>query len=276
VPRTLISICASAVLASGLLTGCAAPSGPFSADPAATIRAGLADGVPLLHPRVLAAVAHDTSAWTEGLELAGGRLYEGTGLLGQSQLRELDPGTGRVLRSAPVPAGRYGEGITVLGDRIWQLTYTEHVALPWDRRTLTAGAPVPYPYQGWGLCHTADQRLVASDGSDKLRVLAPADLRLLRTVGVRIAGRPLAALNELDCQPGVVWANVYRTSYLVRIDLTSGAVTAVVDASALVPPSVRADPGTEVLNGIASIPGTDQFLLTGKYWPLLYRVDLGS
>jgi glutamine cyclotransferase len=270
-----------------LLTGgCGAPAPSTSeADAAASaassvassaIRAGLAGGVALLRPTVLGTLAHDTDAWTEGLELDGGVLYEGTGLAGRSELRELDPSTGRPLRAAPLPSERYGEGITVFGDRIWQLTYTDHVALPWDRRTLRAGPAVPYPGQGWGLCHTGGDSgtgaLVASDGSDRLRILSGADLRPLGTVGVRIAGRPLPALNELECVPGAVWANVYKTDYLARIDLASGAVTAIVDASALVPASVRAQADFDTLNGIASVPGGDQFLLTGKDWPTIFRV----
>jgi glutaminyl-peptide cyclotransferase len=262
------------------LAGCsapwAAPSPVRSGGPAEVIRAGLADGIPLLRPRVLAQLWHGTDTWTEGLELADGVLYEGTGLPGASQLRELDPSTGRVLRAAAVPNRWYGEGIAVLGGTIWQLTYTDHVALRWDRRTLTPGAPVRYPGEGWGLCHLPDRtgapvQLVASDGSDRLRLLAGADLRQLGSVAVLVAGRPLRGLNGLDCQPDAVWANVYQTDYLVRVDLATGSVTAIVDASALAPPS--ADPESEVLNGIAAVPGTDQFLLTGKYWPTLFRVE---
>jgi len=241
---------------------------------ASAVRAGLADGVPLLHPLVLGTLPHDTGAWTEGLELADGKLYEGTGVAGRSQLRELDPTTGRLLRSAPVPAGEYGEGITVLGDRIWQLTYTDHVALPWDRRTMRGGPPVPYPGQGWGLCHTGGT-LVASDGTDRLRLLSGSDLHQLGSVAVRIAGRPLPSLNSLECLPGTgrgsALANVFETNYLARIDLDTGAVTAIVDASSLVPPSVRGR-SDAVLNGIAAIPDSTEFLLTGKLWPTIYRV----
>jgi glutaminyl-peptide cyclotransferase len=223
------------------------------------------------HPVVLARLPHDPRSWTEGLELAGGVLYEGTGLVGRSELRELDPATGRLLRVAEVPGQRYGEGITVLGERIWQLTYTERVGLPWDRRTLSAGPPVPYPGEGWGLCHDAAGQLIASDGSARLRLLT-RDLRPAGSVEVRIAGRPLPALNELECVPGGVWANVFHTDYLVHISLPSGAVTEVVDASGLTKQVRALDPRSDVLNGIAAIPATDEFVLTGKYWPLMFRV----
>jgi glutaminyl-peptide cyclotransferase len=237
------------------------------------VHAGLAAGVPLLRPDVLARLPHDTDAWTEGLEVAGGRLYESDGLAGRSRLRELDPATGRLLRESPLPGRLYAEGITVLGDRIWQLTYTDHVALPWDRRTLRPGTPLPYPGQGWGLCHLPDGTLLASDGSDRLRHLSGTDLHPLGEVAVHIAGRPLPALNELECLPdGTVWANVYQSDYLVRIASGDGGVLAVLDASALVPDSARQDPTGEVLNGVAALPGSDELLLTGKFWPVLYRV----
>jgi glutaminyl-peptide cyclotransferase len=116
--------------------------------------------------------------------------------------------------------------------------------------------------------------VVASDGSDRLRLLSGADLAPLGTLSVRIGGRPLTGLNELECTPGAVWANVYETDWLVRIDAVSGAVTAAVDATGLLPADERTDTdtGTDVLNGIAAIPGTDEFLLTGKFWPTLFRV----
>jgi len=128
------------------------------------------------------------------------------------------------------------------------------------------------------LCHFGGE-LVASDGSDRLRVLSGADLRELREVPVRIAGRPLVGLNELECTPSGVWANVYPTPWLVRIDPGTGRVGAVVDAAGLLAaanratdPAVVPDARPNVVNGIAAIPGADEFLLTGKFWPTMYRV----
>jgi glutaminyl-peptide cyclotransferase len=268
VTRALVALCCA-----GALVSCGTPAATWDPDLGAdaAIRAGISAGIPVAHPTVLARVPHDSRSWTEGLELSGGLLYEGTGLTGRSELRELDPVTGRVLRIAELPGQRYGEGITVLGDRIWQLTYTERVGLPWDRTTLSAGPPVPYPGEGWGLCHDAAGRMIASDGSPRLRLLT-RDLRPTGSLEVRIAGRPLPALNELECAPDGVWANVFHTDYLVHIALPSGAVTEVVDASALTNEVSGLDSRVDVLNGIAAIPGTDEFLLTGKYWPLIFRV----
>jgi glutaminyl-peptide cyclotransferase len=273
VTRALVTVLLSGLLVTGL-SDCASAAPAPAAGSAAAITAGLADGVPRLHPVVLGTVPHDTSAWTEGLEIDNGTLYESTGLAGRSQLRELDPDTGRLRRASPLPDGLYGEGLTVLGDRIWQLTWQDGVALEWNRSTLTPTRRVPWTGEGWGLCHTADGRVIASDGSDRLRVLSGTDLAPLGSVAVRIAGRPVTGLNELECTPGALWANVYQTDWLVRIDPVSGAVTAAVDAAGLLGADLRA--GTDVLNGIAAIPGTDQFLLTGKFWPTMFRVRFVS
>ncbi|HEY0573543.1 MAG TPA: glutaminyl-peptide cyclotransferase [Pseudonocardia sp.] len=273
VTRALVTVLLSGLLVTGL-SDCASAAPAPAAGSAAAITAGLADGVPRLHLVVLGTVPHDTSAWTEGLEIDNGTLYESTGLAGRSQLRELDPDTGRLRRASPLPDGLYGEGLTVLGDRIWQLTWQDGVALEWNRSTLTPTRRVPWTGEGWGLCHTADGRVIASDGSDRLRVLSGTDLAPLGSVAVRIAGRPVTGLNELECTPGALWANVYQTDWLVRIDPVSGAVTAAVDAAGLLGADLRA--GTDVLNGIAAIPGTDQFLLTGKFWPTMFRVRFVS
>jgi len=272
VTRALVAVLLAPLVGTAL-SGCLPTGSDQAAGRVAAITAGLADGVPRLHPEILGTLPHDRTAWTEGLELDAGVLYESTGLVGQSQLRELDPDTGRLRRARPLPADLYGEGITVLGTRIWQLTWRDGVALEWGSGPAPVARP-PWIGEGWGLCHTADGRVVASDGTDRLRLLSGADLTPLGTLSVRIAGRPLTGLNELECTPGAVWANVYETDWLVRIDATSGAVTSAVDATGLLAGDQRA--GTDVLNGIAAIPGTDEFLLTGKFWPSLFRVRFVS
>lgn len=260
--RALFAVLLTAL--GGMSAGCAA----LSDDP---ITSAVAAGLPVLHPTVIATTEHDTTAWTEGLEIADGVLYEGTGLAGRSELRRLDPATGRVLHSAPLPDNLYGEGITVLHDRIWQLTYRDRLALRWsDGASPSPPSSVPYRGEGWGLCHTADGTLVASDGTDRLRLLSADTLTELGSLAVTVDGRPLAGLNELDCGAGAVWANVYPSDWLARISLPDGTVTAVLDAGRLLPPDLER--GTDVLNGIAAVPGTDQFLLTGKFWPKIYRV----
>jgi glutaminyl-peptide cyclotransferase len=228
-----------------------------------------AAGVAVLRPQVLAAVPHDRAAFTEGLELDGSSLIESTGLTGRSQLRALDPSTGAVRRSVPLPASVFGEGVTVTPTAIWQLTWKDGVAYERDPTTWAVRRAVPLDREGWGICD-AGSRLVTSDGSDHLVFRDPTSFAPMSTVGVTAAGEPVDELNELECTPDGVWANVWHTDDLVRIDPASGRITAVVDAAGLLPPAQRA--GTDVLNGVAAVPGTDEFLLTGKFWPSTFRV----
>jgi glutamine cyclotransferase len=255
-----------------------------------------------LRPEVLAELPHDPAAFTQGFEIDGGVLYEGTGLEGRSELREVDADTGVVRRSVPLPGQLFGEGITVAGDRIWQLTWRDGVALEWDRETLTLRREVPLQGEGWGLCddgggppdghgggppdgHGGEPpdghgggppegqgtRLVRSDGTDRLRFHDPATFAEQGSVAVTLDGAPVAQLNELECVGGQVWANVWQTDRIVRIDPATGQVTAVVDATGLLDPARRA--GADVLNGIAAVPGDDgEFLVTGKLWPVTFRV----
>jgi glutamine cyclotransferase len=247
-----------AALLAVLLTGCSAAAPPAPA------------AVPVLRPEVLAELPHDPTAFTQGFEIDGDVLYEGTGLQGRSQLRELDPGTGTVRRSVPLPGQLFGEGITVAGDRIWQLTWRDGIALEWDRATLQLRRQVPLDGEGWGLC-TDGGRLVRSDGTDRLRFHEPDTFAETGSVAVTLDGGPLTQLNELECVDGQVWANVWQTDRIVRIDPADGRVTAVVDAAGLLDPGQRA--GADVLNGIAAMPDAPgEFLITGKLWPTTFRV----
>jgi glutamine cyclotransferase len=197
-------------------------------------------------------------------------LYEGTGQSGTSQLRELDPQTGAVRRAAAVPGAYFGEGITVVDDRIWQLTWRDGVAVEWDRASLTPLREVAVDGEGWGLCADGD-RLVRSDGSSRLRWHDPATFAETGGVDVTRDGRPVTGLNELECVNGRVWANVWPTDTIVRIDTATGTVDLVVEAAGLREHGIPAD--THVLNGIAHVAGTE-FLLTGKNWPSMFRVRM--
>ena len=225
--------------------------------------------VPVLRPDVLAEVPHDPAAFTQGLELHDGTLYEGTGLEGRSRLQELDPATGAVRRAVPLPGQLFGEGITVVGDRIWQLTWRDGVVLEWDRATLTLRRQLPLDGEGWGLCHDGT-RLVRSDGTDRLRFHDPVTFVETGGVAVRFQEEPVTHLNELECVDGQVWANVWPTDQLVRIDPASGRVTAIVDATGLLDRQRHANEDA-VLNGIAAM-GNGEYLLTGKLWPVSFRV----
>nr|WP_225954213.1 glutaminyl-peptide cyclotransferase [Kibdelosporangium phytohabitans] len=222
-----------------------------------------------LRAEVLAVLPHDSTAFTQGLELDGDRLIEGTGLEGGSSVREVDPRTAEVARKVDLPPPMFGEGLTVAGSKIWQLTWKDGVAIQRDKQTLAEVRRVPYSGEGWGLCMDG-QRLVMSDGSDKLAFRDPESFAQVGEVRVRSAGQPVTRLNELECTPGGVYANVWQTETIVRIDPASGDVTATIDLAGLLPRDERA--GADVLNGIAAVRGTDEFLVTGKLWPKMFRV----
>jgi glutamine cyclotransferase len=219
---------------------------------------------------VLASLPHDTTSFTEGLQRDGTTLWEGTGLAGMSELRELDPDTGALVRSAPLPGKLWGEGIAVTGDTIWQLTYQDGVALLWDKATLKVKKQVALTGEGWGLCYDGN-RLVQSDGSATLRFRNPATFAQTGALTVTLDGKPVPQLNELECAGGQVWANVWPTTQLVRINPASGRVTAKVDGGGLLTPEQAQ--GTDVMNGITWLGG-DEYLVTGKYWPVMLRVRI--
>ena len=245
-------LAATAVLA--ILAGCLA-------------RTHAAPAVPELRATVLAELPHDSTAYSEGLELDGAVLWEATGEAGQSQLRQLDPANGAVRRAVSLPNTYFGEGITVVNDRIWQVTYRDNVAIEWDKGTMTPMREVVTIGEGWGVCWDGN-RLIRSDGSDRLHFHATTDFTETDSITITRDGAPLAGLNELECVSGQVWANVWPTDEIVRIDPSSGVVNAVVDASGLLK---QPRTNSQVLNGIAHISG-DEFLLTGKYWPSAFRV----
>jgi len=264
-----------AVLTVTVLSGCSSgdgaevPAEGGSAQLEEVVTSDSAQSIPVLRPEVLAEVPHDPSAFTQGLELHEGTLYEGTGLEGRSQLRVLDPATGEVQRAESLPGQLFGEGIAVAGDRIWQLTWQDGVVLEWDRATLTLRQQLPLDGEGWGLCNDGT-RLVRSDGTDRLRFHDPVTFAETGSVTVTIDGEPVTQLNELECVDGQVWANVWPSDVLVRIDPASGQVTAAVDAAGLLDPEQRAN-ADAVLNGIAALDN-DEYLLSGKLWPVSFRV----
>jgi len=201
------------------------------------------------------------------LELVDGVLYEGTGLEGQSTMRALDPATGDVRKKVDLPQELFGEGITVVDETIWQITWRNGIAIERDRRTLDEIRRVNYAGEGWGICQD-DKRLIMSDGSAKLTFRDPKTFGETGSVQVTRDGKPLSQLNELECVAGKVWANVWKTDEIIRIDPATGQVTNTYDLSSLKP----SDPGADVLNGIAHVPGTNEFMVTGKNWPTIFRV----
>ena len=196
---------------------------------------------------------HDTGAYTQGLFFSGGRLYESTGQFGESSLRIVDLESGRVERQLDFNSKYFVEGSVILGDKLYVLTWTNRVAYVYDAATLEYVGAYSYPRDGWGL--TSDGKsLIASDGSSRLYFLTP-EFQLERSVNVKMDGRPLRNLNELEWIDGRIWANVYLTDMIVVINPADGTVEASVDCTGLLPRSLRA-PDTDVLNGIALDPPT--------------------
>ena len=256
--RGWAAVVTAAVAVLAIAVGCRSPQVDPDAIPADT----------KLRLTVLAQIPHDPYAFTEGLELDGSNLYESTGHAGQSKLRELDPATGALRRAVPLPANYFGEGLAVVGDRIWQLTYRNGVAIEWDKATLTPVREVKLTGEGWGLCWDG-HRLVQSDGTARLHFHNTSDFAETGSVTVKTRdGKPLTRLNELDCVDGQIWANIFQMDRIVRINPATGLVTAVVDAGGLLD-NTRSE--NQVLNGIAHVDG-QVFLLTGKYWPSIFRV----
>lgn len=223
---------------------------------------------------------HD-STYTQGLEFIddgpdAGLLLESGGQWGESLLRVWDPATGEVVRIHDLDDDLFAEGVTLVGDDVWQLTWQAETAFRYDLDTLTPVEQVGYDGEGWGLCQLGTD-LVMSDGSSTLTFRHPDTFEAMAAVQVTRDGVPVQNLNELECVPGadgdLVWANVYQTTDLLAIDPGSGQVVHTVDASSLVPDDFVGN-NDLVLNGIAYQPDTDRFWLTGKRWPVLYEVEL--
>ncbi|WP_280825724.1 glutaminyl-peptide cyclotransferase [Mycobacterium sp. OTB74] len=229
-----------------------------------------ADPAPVaqLRPTVLDRMYHDPAAFTEGLFLDGTSLYESSGQFGRSQLRELDATSGQLRRAAALPPTYFGEGIADAGDHIWQLTYQNGIAIDWDKAAFTVRREVPLSGDGWGLCRDGD-RLIRSDGSAQLHFHRIDDMAETGSMTVTYNGTQLPGINSLDCSGNEIWANVWPTNHIVRIDATTGSVQAVVNADGLLD-TPHAN-NVDVLNGIVRLDD-DQFLLTGKNWPTMYRV----
>lgn len=227
-----------------------------------------------LRLEVLRRVPHDTSAWTQGLAFDEGRLYEGTGLLGESSLREIDPANGEVLRRVALPDTLFGEGVATLpGKRLLQLSWKSGRAIVWRQEPFSEERTFSYEGEGWGAC-TTEAGIWQSDGTALLRLRDPSDFRVLREVEVRSSQGPVTRLNELECAQGAVYANIWQRPELVRINIETGRVEASLDARTLEAEARAAFPGAEVMNGIAFDEGEGVFWLTGKYWPMYAVVKM--
>ena len=233
---------------------------------------GAAAGAPVVEPRVVARYPHDAQAFTQGLVLDGTTLYESTGLRGRSTVRRVDLITGRDQAMRPLPGQLFGEGLAAEGDRLYQLTWRARRGFVRSRDSLASVAEFTYAGEGWGLARDGS-RLVMSDGTDVLRFVDPSGFVVTGTLAVRDAGEPVSLLNELEVVDGVLYANVWRTTRIARIDLASGEVIDWIELAALVP---RTTPGRRigVANGIAHDAESGRLVVTGKLWPVLYEIEV--
>jgi glutamine cyclotransferase len=224
-----------------------------------------------LHARVIKRYPHQTDAFTQGLVWNDGVMYESTGGTGESSLREVVLETGEVVRLLNSEPALFAEGLALVGDLLFQLTWRNGRALVFHAADFALIREHRYDGEGWGLCHDGKD-LVMSDGSDRLAIRDPDTFAVARTVAVTLDGNPVTRLNELECAGGAVWANIWQEDTIVRIDPDDGRVTAVVDASGLL--TAEEERAADVLNGIAWMPESGHFLITGKYWPWMFEVDL--
>ena len=237
----------------------------------------------VLNLKTLATHPHDSEAYTQGLAFEDGFLYESTGQYGQSTLRKVDPKTGAVLMRVSLPQRYFAEGMDIVDDKIYQLTWREGLCFVYDKKTFQLLNRFQYSGEGWGLAYDGD-RLILSDGSATLRFLDPATFKQKGKVSVSYRdpktkkSAPVNNLNELEYVHGEVWANVWQTSRIARINPKSGDVIAWIDFTNFVPEQFKREHlgrgGDNVLNGIAFDKATDRLFITGKNWPALYEIQI--
>ncbi len=224
--------------------------------------------------RIVHSYPHDAKAFTQGLIYLDGNLYESTGLNGRSSLRMVDLATGRVLQEQPVEGKYFAEGLTNWGSTLLQLTWETHVGLVYDRFSFRQLRMFSYPGEGWGLTQDG-KSLILSDGTAKLRFLDPATFRQVRELMVKDGGKPVTQLNELEWVKGEIYANVWHSDRIARIDPGTGKVRGWIDLKGLLPASEH--PQAEaVLNGIAYDADHDRLFVTGKLWPKLFEIQVVS
>jgi glutaminyl-peptide cyclotransferase len=221
--------------------------------------------------RTVAEFPHDTSAFTQGLVFHGGRMYESTGKYGRSSLRRIDIETGEIERKVSLAPEYFGEGIAILEDRLYQLTWKNQIIIVYDVDTFDVLETVSYNGEGWGLTQDGTH-LILSDGSASIRFLDPETLAVINTVTVHEGDRPVDHLNELEYVQGEIWANVWYQDRIVRISPLDGSVLGWIDLGGL---SERSKRNREnVLNGIAFDASSGRLFVTGKNWSKLFEVEV--
>jgi glutamine cyclotransferase len=232
------------------------------------------DAVPVYGYKVVNTYPHDRTAFTQGLVYESGGLYEGTGLRGRSTLRRVELETGDILQFRELPAQFFGEGVTIYGDKIIQLTWQSNVGFVHDKETFQLLRDFNYPTEGWGITHDG-KRLIMSDGTSTLYFLDPETFEEIGQIEVRDNDGPVNKLNELEYVRGEIYANVWLTDRIVRIAPLTGQVIAWIELEGLLSPEDRSE-RVDVLNGIAYDAKNDRLFVTGKLWPKLFEIELIS
>lgn len=245
---------------------------PSKADKAHNLVNADATIAPVLGYEVVNEYPHDRIAYTQGLVYVDGLFYEGTGLYGHSTLRQVDPEKGTILKKINIGTKYFGEGITLFGDRIVQLTWREHAGFVYDKERLDMIANFYYPTEGWGIT-TDGSRLIMSDGTSNLHFLNPESFERMGSITVSDHGSPVSRLNELEYIKGEIYANVWPTDKIAIISLRTGEVRAWIDLKGILP-ALHKMQGAEVLNGIAYDKLGDRLFVTGKLWPKLFEINL--
>ena len=228
--------------------------------------------IPTLSYSIVATYPHDTSYFTEGLEFYKGKLLESTGNYKKSKLVETELQTGKPIKQISVEEKFFGEGITVMNDTIYQLTYKEQIVNVYTVDNFKKIKELPLNTEGWGLTNDG-KNLIASDGSSNLYFYEPTTFRLLRTQGITENGSPAVNINELEYINGFVYANQWQYNYIIKIDPNSGQVTGKIDLTDLVTRVKSKAPFAQDLNGIAYNPETKKLYVTGKYWLQIFEIQ---
>lgn len=245
-------------------------SGPAAPSPAASPAPAVRP--PVYGYEVVRTFPHDPTAFTQGLVIRDGVLLESTGRA-PSSVRRVRLEDGVVLQKRELASEYFGEGLTEIDGRVITLTWNNGVGFIWNADDLKPVSRFTYAGEGWGLTHDGT-RLILSDGSPALRFFDPGTFAETGRVAVTLNGRPVRQLNELEWIDGEVWANVWQTNYILRIDPASGYVVGIIDLNGLLPAGLIKDPNDDVLNGIAWDAATRRLFVTGKNWPSLFEITL--
>nr|WP_166454518.1 glutaminyl-peptide cyclotransferase [Duganella rivi] len=223
--------------------------------------------------KVVRSYPHDTQAFTEGLLYRDGVLYESTGLNGKSSIRKVDLATGKILQSKDIPPQYFGEGLTAWGDTLIGLTWQTQTGFVFDLKTFEFKSQFAYPGEGWGLTQNGKE-LIMSDGTATLRFLDPKTFLEVRRVKVTADGIAVDQLNELEVVEGEIYANIWHTNTIARIDPATGKILGWIDFSKLYPEAGKGQNGENVMNGIAYDAEKKRLFVTGKLWPKIYEVKI--